>query len=103
MMGPRWRAVRDEIRGLDQPADGIRREIVMAEAHGVLVVRVLVDAATMPGGGPNLPEPSRSLCRRHTVEIRDSHVNHDVDSLIAQLETTGLRRIGAGRGRVPSG
>jgi TIR domain len=103
IIGPRWSGARDgDVQRLDQPDDWIRREIVTADEHGVLVVPVLVDGAAMPAEH-ELPEVLRPLCRRNAVEIRDSHFNNDVDALIGQLETTGLRRLGAGRKRAVSG
>jgi hypothetical protein len=102
IIGPQWSSAKEGgIRRLDQAADWIRREILTAEEHGVLIVPVLVDGAAMPGEN-ELPEALRSLCRRNAIEIRDAHFNNDVDALIVQLETKGLRRIGAGRKRAVS-
>jgi hypothetical protein len=103
IIGPRWSECREgDVRRLDQPDDWIRREILTAEAHKVLVVPVPVAGAAMPSEH-ELPEVLRPFCRRNAVEIRDSHFNNDVDALIGQLETTGLRRLGAGRKRAVSG
>lgn len=103
IVGPRWLSATDgSMRRLDHPADWIRREILTAAEHGLLVVPVLVDGAEMPADH-ELPEALRWFSSRHAVEIRDSHFNADVDALIGQLESTGLRRVGYGRKRAMSG
>ena len=78
-------------RRLDEPRDFVRSEIVGALAHGVRVIPVLVDDATMPAER-DLPDDLEPFARRQAHELSDSRWDYDVERLIGVLQTT----LGAG-------
>jgi hypothetical protein len=83
LIGREWLDARDREgrRRLDQAHDYVRLEIAAALARDdVRVVPVLIEGAAMPAP-ETLPEPLRSLARRHAVNLRDDAWDHDVDRL----------------------
>jgi hypothetical protein len=89
VIGREWASARDLTgsRRLDEPNDFVRLEIAAALARpNVLVVPVLVEAATMPAVS-ELPENLRPLTRRHAVSVRDETWDADVDRLVNVIES----------------
>jgi hypothetical protein len=70
-----------ERRRLDQPNDFVRLEIETAIKHGLRVIPVLVDNATMPSEN-DLPASIKAFAWRNSVEVRHTRFNDDVDSLV---------------------
>lgn len=86
IIGPDWLDTKDSSgrRRLDNPDDFVRVEILAALARDVRVIPVLVDDAHMPKP-EELPEPLRSLSRRHAVEVRNVQFGSDAERLIGKV------------------
>jgi hypothetical protein len=99
IMGPRWLSLVNGVgeRRIDSPTDWVRREIVEALAHGLRVIPVLLDGATLPVA-EELPNDIAGLSRRQYVPLRRRHINLDLADLverIVQVEPDLARAAGA--------
>jgi hypothetical protein len=72
-------------RRLDMPNDFVRTEIGIALAHGVPVIPVLVQGASMPLA-PSLPEPLKPLATHDAHDLSDERWSYDVGRLIDAAE-----------------
>jgi hypothetical protein len=79
IIGRSWLTAADRQgkRRLDDPDDFVRLEIATALKHGVRMIPVLVDGATMPAAA-DLPRDIQTLVRRNAVEI--SHQRFATDT-----------------------
>jgi hypothetical protein len=85
VIGGRWLATDSGgRRGIDDPADWIRRELVAAFDAGVRVVPVLTDGARMPAEG-ELPADLAPLVRCQFRRLRHRDATADVGRLVADL------------------
>jgi hypothetical protein len=85
IIGPRWlSAEADSMPRLFEEIDYVRSEIRTALERNVRVIPVLVGGATMPSGEA-LPDDLKTLIRRNAIEIRHTHFDSDVASLIDVL------------------
>jgi TIR domain len=89
LIGPQWLTITDEHgqRRLDNPGDFVRLEIEAALARKVLVIPILVEGATMPGGD-ELPDSLARLGRRHALELNPSQFDFDTSRLLRVLDRT---------------
>lgn len=88
VIGPRWLAADPSgRRGIDDPADWIRRELVEAFAAGVRVIPVLTDHAELPSEA-DLPADIAGLSRCQYRYLRRREPTTDLDRIVADL--TGL-------------
>jgi DNA-binding CsgD family transcriptional regulator/tetratricopeptide (TPR) repeat protein len=72
-------------RGLNDPQDWMRVELVQALKRGIRVIPVLVQGAAMPSPA-DLPDDLKALTRRHAVEISEAAWTAQVNRLIDSLE-----------------
>lgn len=72
-------------RRLDMPNDFVRTEIGMALQHGVPIIPVLVQGASVPLG-PSLPEPIKLLASHDAHDLSDERWSYDVGRLIEATE-----------------
>lgn len=86
LIGPNWRPAR-----LADPEDIVRREISSALAHGVRVIPVLVNDATLPSAA-DLPEEIRPLLGRQMMEMTDRHWRADYEQLAKSIRKEIARR-----------
>lgn len=87
VIGKRWLTATDKdgrLR-LDDPDDLVRLEIEAALSRNTRVIPVLVDGAAMPRRN-DLPEPVRSLARRHAHELSHSRFDYDAEQLLEIVE-----------------
>jgi hypothetical protein len=85
IIGPRWLSEEAEsMPRLFEEIDYVRSEIRTALERNVRVIPVLVGGATMPSGEA-LPDDLKTLIRRNAIEIRHTHFDSDVASLIDVL------------------
>jgi SIR2-like domain/TIR domain len=88
VIGPRWAAAADDRtrRSLRDRTDEdvVRLEIEAAFAHGVIVIPVLVDEATMPAREA-LPRPFRPLADVQAQTLRHTSWDRDVEALAEAL------------------
>jgi CHASE2 domain-containing sensor protein len=94
IIGPKWLTLADETGGrrLDQPQDYVRHEIAAALAQHIRVIPVLVGATSMPQTA-DLPADIAALAARHAQDVRDTHLDQDIEALIAALAGhKGFRR-----------
>jgi hypothetical protein len=86
VIGPNWLDAKDErgVRRLDNPDDFVTIEIAAALARDIRVIPVLVDNARMPRAD-KLPEPIRSLVRRNAVELHNTQLRRDAETLVARM------------------
>jgi CHASE2 domain-containing sensor protein len=94
LIGPKWLTLADDAGGrrLDQPHDYVRYEIAAALAHNIRVIPVLVGATRMPQTA-DLPADIAALAARHAQDVRDTHLDQDIEALIAALAGhKGFRR-----------
>ncbi len=93
LIGPDWSTIKgkDGNRRLDDPSDTVRLEVAKAlEREGVLVIPVLLGAASMPDAD-DLPAELELLVRRNAFELSDKRWNYDLDQLTESLvNTAGL-------------
>jgi len=99
VMGPRWLNLVNAVgeRRIDSPADWVRREIAEALAHGLRVIPVLLDGATLPAA-EELPHDIAGLSRRQYVPLRRRHIGLDLADLgerIIRVEPDLARAAGA--------
>ena len=88
VIGPQWLSMTD-VDGsprLDDPEDGIRREVEIALNSDARVVPVLVDGAQMPGAD-QLPNGMRHLAELQAVALAEdpAHWKFDVARLVETL------------------
>jgi len=86
LIGTNWQPAR-----LADPDDLVRREISSAFAHGVRVIPILVNDATLPSAA-DLPEEIRPLLSRQMMEMTDRHWRADYDQLAKSLRKEIARR-----------
>jgi hypothetical protein len=85
MIGPRWLDAEGENGPrLLASSDYVRTEIATALKRDIRVIPILVGGATMPSTEA-LPEDLIPLSRRNAIEIRHTHFDADVTSLIKVL------------------
>jgi hypothetical protein len=85
MIGPRWLAVGGESGPrLLTENDYVRTEIATALKRDIRVIPILVGGSKMPTT-EDLPEDLTLLTRRNAIEIRHTHFDSDVTSLIKVL------------------
>ena len=77
-------------RRLDMPNDFVRTEIGMALQHGVPVIPVLVQGASVPLA-PSLPEPIKRLASHDAHDLSDERWSYDVGRLIEATEKLGRK------------
>lgn len=75
----------DGSRRLDDTDDFVRRELEAALSGTKRVIPILVGGAEMPKT-KELPEPLKSLSRRHAVELSDRRWHPDTEYLIQEIE-----------------
>jgi formylglycine-generating enzyme required for sulfatase activity len=68
----------------DDIKDYVRLEISTALARQIYVIPVLVDGMAMPSEDL-LPEPLRSITRRHAIELSNTRFDFDVERLITAV------------------
>jgi hypothetical protein len=78
-------------RRLDMPNDFVRTEIGVALEHGVPVIPVLVQGASMPLA-PSLPEPLKLLASHDAHDLSDERWSYDVGRLIDATEKLAGKR-----------
>jgi hypothetical protein len=93
LIGPLWLEDAQGRRRLDDPEDVLRLEVSEALQRDMTVIPVLLGGATMPPA-EYLPEPVKSLSKRHAVEITDSRWNYDVGRLIERIRELILPKEG---------
>lgn len=89
IMGPDWVRIADQWgrRRIDQDDDWVRLELITAlEDSHKRIIPVLVRGAKMPPADA-LPEPIRPLRTLQGIELRRDYWNHDIQLLLAQLES----------------
>lgn len=94
LIGPRWLDAVDAQgrRRIDDPDDVVRREIVVALQHELLVIPVLVGDARLPAAEA-LPAPLRPLLRRQAYALVDTRWRADCHELVRTLRlAVGHRR-----------
>ena len=85
LIGPSWVDAGEETSPrLQSENDYVRTEIATALERDIRVIPVLVGGAMMPSP-VNLPEDIIPLTRRNAIEIRHTHFDADVASLISVL------------------
>jgi hypothetical protein len=85
MIGPRWLAAGGESGPrLLTENDYVRTEIATALKRDIRVIPILVGGSKMPST-EDLPEDLTLLTRRNAIEIRHTHFDSDVTSLIKVL------------------
>lgn len=82
LIGPGW-DLPPFLERLHDEQDWVRKEILLAEQHGVTLVPVLVDRNALPAAD-DLPEPLRFLPGRQAARVRQA-VPRDVDMLADDL------------------
>jgi hypothetical protein len=87
LIGESWLSIAgpDGERRLDDPDDLVRREIETALARRVVLIPVLVDAASMPRPTA-LPESIAALSQHQAHELRNNSAPRDADHLLTVLE-----------------
>lgn len=83
IIGRRWLEITgpNGKRRLDDPGDLVRFEIETALTHGVAVVPVLVEGASMPAEA-SLPQTIAPLARLHALSVDNSHFPRDAARLV---------------------
>src|SRR5262245_30906533 len=86
IIGRPWLTCTDEHgrRRLDDPVDWVRIEVRTLLNRNVVVIPVMVGAATMPRAA-DLPDDLRALVKRQGHELRDSSWTADVEALVIRL------------------
>jgi CHASE2 domain-containing sensor protein len=86
IIGPKWLTLVDDGGGrrLDQPNDYVRHEIAAALSRHIRVIPVLVGGAGLPQQN-DLPADIATLTARNAQEVRDTHLDRDIEALIAEL------------------
>jgi hypothetical protein len=88
IIGKQWLTITDKHgkRRLDNPHDFVRLEIAAALKRNIRVIPVLIQGASIPDT-LELPLNLRPLTRRNAHEINDKNFHHDVNELIAAIQT----------------
>ncbi len=88
IIGPEWIRAADEFgcRKIDNEDDWIRREIEYGIANNKKILPVLVNQAKMPPPD-KLPSAVASITNRQAIEIRTDYWDHDIKSVLEQLES----------------
>ena len=89
LVGPEWLTVTDNEghRRLDDPVnDYVRRELEATLERGddVRLIPVLVHGARMPKGS-EMPTSLAAFAKRNAHEVRDTHFDEDIGTLIASI------------------
>src|SRR5262245_33656478 len=84
-------------RRLDLPNDFVRTEVGMALQHGVPVIPVLVQGASVPLA-PSLPEPLKLLASHDAHDLSDERWSYDVGRLIEATEKLAGKPVRSRRG-----
>ena len=94
VIGPQWTELEDSSgqRRLDDPNDGVAKEVAAALERGMPVIPVLVAGVPMPTAG-ELPEALGGLASRQAVPLREESFMSDSSRLVGAIE----RRIPAAR------
>jgi tetratricopeptide (TPR) repeat protein len=87
VIGKNWLLSTDEAgkRRLDNKEDFVRLEIATALKRSILVIPVLVEAASMPRSY-DLPDDLKPLARRNALEVSHSRFNADFGRLVTAIE-----------------
>jgi len=87
LIGPNWLTVKDETgrQRLKNPEDFVRIEVESALRFGKHVIPVLVQKTEMPRADA-MPEPLKTLARRHAVGLTHERFKSDTQGLIKALE-----------------
>ena len=97
LIGPRWAEPPLGIR-LDDDADWVRQEILLAQDNGSDIIPVLVDQPTLPDLA-SLPGDLQFLASLQAGSLRQGHP-HDVDLLaVSRLTSPGAGRVRPAYGR----
>jgi hypothetical protein len=89
VIGPSWVAVMRELRRADATDTVLLEiELALAKRPAVTVVPVLVGGASMPEGS-QLPSSVRPLAEHRAFDLRPGSWNHDLQSLMGQLDGFG--------------
>lgn len=86
VIGPNWLSATDAAGAyrLTDPEDMVRQELIGGLEHGVLLIPVLVDGASMPGE-KELPAELVALAHRQALAIGNQSFQRDVTVLIDTL------------------
>jgi formylglycine-generating enzyme required for sulfatase activity len=86
IIGPDWLTSKDDNGKprLENPNDFVLVEIAAALNRNARVIPVLVDRTLIPHAD-NLPDPIKSLVRRHAINVRNTHFGSDADQLIEKI------------------
>jgi WD40 repeat protein len=100
IIGRQWLTAADGkgLRRLENPDDFVRLEIVTALEAGIRVIPALVGGAQMPPSA-SLPDPLKTLSRRHAITLSDTGFHAAVQKLIETLESN----IASSRGQKAGG
>jgi len=87
LIGKGWSSATsaDGARRLDDPGDFVRIEIESALHHGVRVVPLLIEGATMPRAS-ELPDSLAPLVSRQALPLSGQHRQYDVNTLIQAVK-----------------
>jgi hypothetical protein len=93
LIGPNWIRIADEYgrRRLDMEDDWVRKEVLHAICHGLVVIPLLVSQASLPVREA-LPDCLRPLLEHQALELRDHSWEDDRNAVLDRLERTGFRR-----------
>lgn len=80
LIGPEWISTDGTARPIDREDDWVRREIRHAISRKIMIVPVLLDGVSLPGGG-ELPEDVRDLVRHQYIEVRHRSLADDLARL----------------------
>jgi hypothetical protein len=94
-MGPSWLNAGDKRRRLDQEADWVRNEIAKSIRRKIRIIPLLVAGAVLPGP-KELPACLAKLANFQKFDLRNDHLQRDVDHLIAKLVEIGFKRLPTG-------
>jgi len=84
LIGPLWIEDAEGRRRLDDPEDVLRLEVSEALKGDKTVIPILLGGAAMPTA-EDLPEPIKTLSKRHAVEVTDSRWKYDVGRVIERI------------------
>jgi hypothetical protein len=85
LIGRRWLTDAEGKRRVDDPGDFVRLEIEIALAHGLRVIPILFDGATMPTKS-DLPTSIATLARCHALKVSADRFSRDLAPLIEMLD-----------------
>jgi len=84
-------------READEEEDFVQREILAALRHGLRVIPILIEGASMPTAA-DLAKDLAPFTRKNAVVMRDSHFHDDVAALLEVLDRELSGRRGGKRG-----